>query len=745
MKWSLFFFFLYGPFFVVEAQQRIHPTLPSDFIRDIHFINEDEIIFINEGGTIYKTYDGGNTWEQKKDYLYTLDKIHFLNEKIGFVKPERNPEILYTTDGGESWENHPLSIYFLDNFLPISESKILKSNSEGQIELNDSFFNDWETVYEPSTFVDSSNYLEPIQYYGSVQQFEKAGQNHILALYPLTNAFEYGVISDSLNLIVKSDNKGLVWDTLFFGLNEFLYGIQFQDSINGWAYSENSFFNTKNGGTSWEKKYANPNAGITSFSVPDSNTVFGLIWEQEQQLIKTSDLGENWSNSSLPTGTFSNGRYNINFYDKDIGFLYGHHFYKTNNAGETWDSLVHEPVQNVYSLSFWNLSKGLAMTSGGVFHTENGGKSWNFLFTPKDLISNSPGEVAMKNDDEGWIVTNKEVYQTVAGINEFKVHPITSGDERYTGIAFKNNIGLLHSVNQRRNEGINIFDFSHHYLTTDGGENWSKIAKDDSSNSINPFEKVQITDQNHFWGMNRDGLWLSNDSAKTWNRIFNEDGFQYTRCFDFLNSEIGIVSTNNAVYFTKNGGANWIKMSRSSRPKDCSLIDKNIFNRYRYYEVNEDSRYFRMTFYEDGYVDLLRFMSTGTNQAFQTMEKLQIGNQPHIWAAGNGFTVFYDDIEITKTSNESNPELPNSVLLHQNYPNPFNPSTTIPFELDKPSKIKLIIFDALGRTVSVIIDEQKSAGTHQVTFDASNLSSGIYFYQLQSEDFVQTKKLILMK
>jgi hypothetical protein len=90
-------------------------------------------------------------------------------------------------------------------------------------------------------------------------------------------------------------------------------------------------------------------------------------------------------------------------------------------------------------------------------------------------------------------------------------------------------------------------------------------------------------------------------------------------------------------------------------------------------------------------------------------------------------------------------EFPQEFSLDQNYPNPFNPSTTIKFELPKSSHVNLSVFDILGREVSVLVNERKDAGIHEVKFDGSNLASGVYFYRLQAGDFVATKKLILMK
>ena len=92
-----------------------------------------------------------------------------------------------------------------------------------------------------------------------------------------------------------------------------------------------------------------------------------------------------------------------------------------------------------------------------------------------------------------------------------------------------------------------------------------------------------------------------------------------------------------------------------------------------------------------------------------------------------------------------NETLPQSFILHQNYPNPFNPRTTIGFQLSADSKTELSIFDMNGKKVATLIRDNMSAGYYEISWDASSLSSGIYFYSLQVDDFVDTKKMVFMK
>jgi len=86
-----------------------------------------------------------------------------------------------------------------------------------------------------------------------------------------------------------------------------------------------------------------------------------------------------------------------------------------------------------------------------------------------------------------------------------------------------------------------------------------------------------------------------------------------------------------------------------------------------------------------------------------------------------------------------------SYKLSQNYPNPFNPVTVIPYDLAANSTVRLAVYDILGREVAKLVDGREAAGQHHVSFDGSRLSSGIYFYKLQSGNFAETKKMVLVK
>ncbi|MCX7798626.1 MAG: Ig-like domain-containing protein [Melioribacter sp.] len=100
---------------------------------------------------------------------------------------------------------------------------------------------------------------------------------------------------------------------------------------------------------------------------------------------------------------------------------------------------------------------------------------------------------------------------------------------------------------------------------------------------------------------------------------------------------------------------------------------------------------------------------------------------------------------ILLTSTETFANIPNSYTLSQNYPNPFNPYTFIEYQLPSAEKVELKVYDLLGRLVTTIVDEFQNAGSYKVIFDGSNLSSGVYFYRLRTNNYCETKCMVLLK
>ena len=111
---------------------------------------------------------------------------------------------------------------------------------------------------------------------------------------------------------------------------------------------------------------------------------------------------------------------------------------------------------------------------------------------------------------------------------------------------------------------------------------------------------------------------------------------------------------------------------------------------------------------------------------------------------------YIDDIQVkifTKklTGISGSKTIPNKNYLEQNYPNPFNPSTEINFQIAENGFVNLTIYNVLGQEVAKLVNKNMTAGNHSISFDASNLTGGVYFYKLMSDRFSQVKKMLLIK
>lgn len=128
--------------------------------------------------------------------------------------------------------------------------------------------------------------------------------------------------------------------------------------------------------------------------------------------------------------------------------------------------------------------------------------------------------------------------------------------------------------------------------------------------------------------------------------------------------------------------------------------------------------------------------------------------QNESWSLQSGFHYISVPSPVSTSSEIVSDERPENYSLGQNYPNPFNPTTQIRFGLPSSSEVRLEVFDLIGRRVALLIhDEIKTAGFHNVPFDASQLSSGVYLYRIQARNagtsgggsFVETKRMTLIK
>jgi hypothetical protein len=190
--------------------------------------------------------------------------------------------------------------------------------------------------------------------------------------------------------------------------------------------------------------------------------------------------------------------------------------------------------------------------------------------------------------------------------------------------------------------------------------------------------------------------------------------------------------TNEAplLYFRKstNGGSNWSSFS----PINYSAVSKDTFS-------------FVIPGSANGTIVQYYFAAQDIALPTPKFATLPAGgsgiNPPGTNPPSNRFQYTVGITSVTPVSGE----IPVAFKLYDNYPNPFNPVTNINFDIPKNSIVSLDVYDISGKLVETIFKQQLNAGKYQVSYNAGNLSSGVYFYKLKSEYFTDTKKMVLVK
>ncbi len=177
----------------------------------------------------------------------------------------------------------------------------------------------------------------------------------------------------------------------------------------------------------------------------------------------------------------------------------------------------------------------------------------------------------------------------------------------------------------------------------------------------------------------------------------------------------------------------WGTARRGSRDVPCL----RVMSRERItYNIYDESNQLIMTLLTD--IHSANFVAAGFNTLVTVSRIVQTFGSTYNSSASGDFISQPGAVDENET-------VPDKVSLSQNYPNPFNPATTIQYILPKTSTVTLEIFDLLGRKVESLVEENQPAGNYQVNWDAKNILSGIYFYQLRTEYSSEVKKMVLLK
>jgi hypothetical protein len=194
------------------------------------------------------------------------------------------------------------------------------------------------------------------------------------------------------------------------------------------------------------------------------------------------------------------------------------------------------------------------------------------------------------------------------------------------------------------------------------------------------------------------------------------------------------------VFRSSDMGATWSDISSNlpDAPINALAVDNN--NQSVLYVGNDVGMY--VSFNTGGSWEFL-----GEGLPIVTVGDIKIHPTANFLVAGtHGRSMYKIDLDMVtgiETDKENTPL--KSFVLEQNYPNPFNPSTSIRYEIGRQQFVVLKVYDVLGEKIATLVNEEKPAGTYEINFNASALTSGVYFYTLDAGSFIETKKMILLR
>lgn len=371
-------------------------------------------------------------------------------------------------------------------------------------------------------------------------------------------------------------------------------------------------------------------------------------------------------------------------------------------------------------IQFVNDLTGYAVGGGGtVIKTTNGGTNWNVINVG---LSGYIPCLYFVNGSTGYLGTSQQVIKkTIDGGDTWTTQslPTTS---YIADINFINDQTGFVSSNGRQ-----IFK------TTNGGINWNNIAPVST-----PWGEIQFINSNTGWVISDYDLYKTTNGGANWISILHNFGMQigYFQDYFFLNETTGWVTIPNGIAKTTNAGDTWnFKVTPIQNPTSVTFIDEN-----RGWVAGHSGT--------TGVI--MATANSGTSWTTQhsvpnnSYWDISFANINTGWACGVNIVTNTTTGGLVFTNTVSS-SVPERFSLKQNYPNPFNPSTKISFDIKSATFASLKVFDMTGKEVKSLVNENIGAGSYEINFNASELNTGVYFYTLKTDEFTETKKMMLIK
>jgi photosystem II stability/assembly factor-like uncharacterized protein len=620
--------------------------------------------------------------------------------------------------------------------------------------------------------------------------------------YDVANVVSQGsylFVATNYNGVYRSSDNGSSWQAVNNGLQTNMFVNDMTSSGQYLICGGYRPYRSSNYGASWDSCTNGMSTPIYihAFSTIGTNIYIGT----GVGIYLSTNFGTNWGLLNNGLGTLTVERVNTDGINLFAGTSNG--IFKSTNNGASWTA-----INNGIPYLLWvydvasNGSRLFAASYQGLYRTSNAGVNWEtcntglisqavnrFLLSGNKFFCATSGGAGIQystNNGDSWEISNNGIYNFYSTSIAVKNNLIfTCGNQQ--GLAYTSNDGISWQPIQNGFIGRYTYDVAANssciflssgnlmIKSTDDGLNWIQCnsgISDSSSKLIYAFDDVVFISSS-----TPSFLYSSTNNGNNWSFIF-PSSFQFktlARIGNYLIAGNDFMEGGGMVRSTNNG-LNWSSV-QGFLP--ISIVAKDSV----FYLVNPPLNFYKSTNFGLNWVSFSTDFTGYFNKMCMVENKLVILSDSSIYTSSNngvnwiakkqglpgivrasclvqkGNNVFLgtefrgvwkrSKSDLLSIDNISK-SIPSDFVLHQNYPNPFNPVTKIKFDIragirSQESEVKLIIYDITGREISILVNEKLNPGTYEVTFDGSNFASGVYFYQLRTGDFVETKKLILLK
>ena len=698
--------------------------------------------------TLFLTQICFSQWVQKRGpHLNPVDCFALSGNNllagVSVLGPQRYAEggVFLSTDDGVSWVCTELDSLNPINCLMVSEPNIYAGGYTGVFRSTD---NGTSWIYTGLEYINALTMLDTNLFAGGYEgvfistnfglSWIHKGLSEVTALAVSGVNLFAGTAYDGVFI---STNNGTSWNPVNTGLTNTYIHCLAVSGTNIFAGTEEGVFLSTNYGGNWTAASTGlTNSYIFTLLVYDSSLFAGT----KNGVYLSDNNGENW----IHKGPANVQVHALKMLENEPGTntvlagTFGGILISSDYGGEWsmigFDLAYSEPFENVigaFAVSDTNIiavvSSSYSPLGGGsygaMFLSSNNGDIWRSIyggdyrwevssfakFTDVDSkifagISHGPPWGVLYSNDAGnsWVITNNglpeyPIINFLVTVDTI-VFAQTSDDGNFMSVDDGTNWSLVNYnfpyLDVYASIGTNLFvgGYDGVYISTDYGVSWNYTGLSDVN-------ALSVSGVNLFAGTDGSGIFLSKNNGISWDSVNTGLTNTYVNCFAVSSTNI-FVGTQDGVFLSTNNGTNWNDIS-------TGLTNKNIK------ELAVDTKY------------IFAF-----NLITWPPEKL-------IWRRPLS--------EVIATIGEVSNQMPKDFILYQNYPNPFNPSTKIKYSVPHLSQVQIKVFDVLGNEIQTLIKEEKPAGTYEIDWNAANLPSGVYFYQLRAGDFIQTKKMILLR